>query len=178
MAEEVQIRNSTAQAKIRSPAAVVLLTIFTLGIYGLYWWYAINREMADLGQAHGTEECGTSPMTSLLALFPGFLLLLIPPLVSYYRGFQRQAAAARLVGREEGPNGWIALILFLVVSFLYPAYIQSDLNKTWERQASPGGAIGEGAGPGTAIGEAPAETAPAEQQPPAEPPPADRPAGS
>ena len=159
MAEEVQIRNSTAHAKVRSPVAVVLLTIFTLGIYGLYWWYAINREMADLGQAHGTEECGTSPMTSLLALFPGFLLLLIPPLVSYYRGFQRQQAAARLVGREETANGWIAVILFLVVSFLYPAYIQSDLNKTWERQAAPGGAIGDGAGPGTAIGDAPADTA-------------------
>ena len=171
MAEEVQIRNSNAQAKVRSPVAVVLLTIFTLGIYGLYWWYAINREMADFGQAHGTEECGTSPMTSLLALFPGFLLLLIPPLVSYYRGFQRMQAAGRLAGRDEEANGWIALILFFVISFLYPAYIQSDLNKTWERQAAAGGAIGEGAGPGTAIGEAPADTAPAE-------PPRDRPAGS
>jgi hypothetical protein len=164
MAEEVQIRNSTAQAKVRSPVAVVLLTIFTIGIYGLFWWYYINREMKDLGQAHGTDECGTSPGTSLLALFPGGLII-VPALVSYYRGFQRMQAAGRLVGREETANGWIGVILFLVFSPLYVAYVQSDLNKTWERQAAPGGAIADGAGPGTAIGDAPADTAPAEPPP-------------
>jgi hypothetical protein len=33
MAEEVQIRNSTAQAKVRSPVAVALLSFFTIFIY-------------------------------------------------------------------------------------------------------------------------------------------------
>ena len=81
MAEEVQIRNSTAQAKVRSPVAVALLSVFTIGIYGIFWWYFINREMKDLGEAHGTEEFGTSPGKSVLALFPGGLII-VPALVS------------------------------------------------------------------------------------------------
>ena len=171
MAEEVQIRNSTAQAKVRSPVAVALLSVFTLGIYTLFWWYFINREMKDMGEAHGTEELGTKPVNSLLALFPGFILI-VPAIITLVRGFQRMQAASRLVGRDDEANGWIGVILYLVFSPLFVAYMQSDLNKTWERQASPGGAIGEGAGPGTAIGDAPAETAPAQA------PATDRPAGS
>lgn len=177
MAEEVQIRNSAAQAKVRSPVAVALLTVFTIFIYFPFWWYFINREMKDLGQAHGTDELGDSPGKSVLAVTLGALII-VPALISFYRGFQRMQAAGRLVGREgDTANGWIGLILYLVFSPLWVAYMQSDLNKTWERQASPGGAIAEGAGPGTAIGEAPADTAPAEP-PRADPPPADRPAGS
>jgi hypothetical protein len=165
MAEEVQIRNSTAQAKVRSPVAVALLSVFTIGIYFFFWWYYINREMKDLGQAHGTDELGDSPGKSLLAVTLG-IFLIVPPFISTYRTFQRMQAASRLVGREgDEANGWIGLILFIIFSPLLYAYMQSDLNKTWERQASPGGAIAEGAGPGTAIGDAPADTAPAEPPP-------------
>jgi hypothetical protein len=164
MAEEVQIRNSTAQAKVRSPVVVALLSFFTIFIYFFFWWYFINREMKDLGQAHGTDELGDSPGKSLLAVTLGALII-VPAIMSLYRGFQRMQAAGRLVGRDDPANGWIGVILYLVFSPLFVAYMQSDLNKTWERQASPGGAIAEGAGPGTAIGDAPADTAPAEPPP-------------
>ena len=40
--------------------------------------------MVELGRARGTGELGDSPGTSLLALIPGFLII-VPPLVSYYR---------------------------------------------------------------------------------------------
>jgi hypothetical protein len=166
MAEEVQIRNSTAQAKVRSPVAVALLSFFTVFIYFFFWWYFINREMKDLGQAHGTDELGDSPGKSLLAVTLGALII-VPAIMSLVRGFQRMQAAGRLVGREgDTANGWIGVILYLVFSPLFVAYIQSDLNKTWERQAEVGGAIGEGAGPGTAIGDAPADTAPAQTDQP------------
>jgi hypothetical protein len=49
---------------------------------------------------------------------------------------KRTQAAARLAGRPEGINGWIALILFIVISPAFNAYLQSDLNKTWEAQAA------------------------------------------
>ena len=81
MAEEVQIRNSTAQAKVRSPVAVALLSFFTIFIYFFFWWYFINREMKDLGEAHGTDELGDSPGKSVLAVTLGALII-VPAIVS------------------------------------------------------------------------------------------------
>jgi len=94
MAYEMQIRNSPGRAKIRSVWAVALLPIITLGIYLLVWWYKINRELRDYGDSKG-YDLGQSPTNSLLALFPGGFII-IPPLVSYWRGTHRVQGAARL----------------------------------------------------------------------------------
>lgn len=136
MAEEVAITGTNAFAKKRSPWGVVGLTLITLGIYGFFWWYYVNKEMVELGRAKGTDELGDSPGKSLAALFPGFLII-VPPLVSYYRGVQRMQAAARLTGVEPA-NGWIALIIFLVISIALAPYLQSCLNKVWDAQAAGG----------------------------------------
>ena len=132
MAEEVPIAGSGAAAKKRNPWGVFGLTLITLGIYLLFWWYYVNKEMVELGRAKGTDELGDSPGTSVLALFPGGLII-VPALVSYYRGTQRMQAAARLTGAEPA-NGWIALILFLVLGLAFPPYLQSSLNKVWDAQ--------------------------------------------
>jgi hypothetical protein len=128
MAEQLLIGPSRASVKLRSPWAVALLPFITLGIYHLVWWYRINRELRDVGHANGVD-LGQSPTNSLLALFPGALII-IPPLVSYYRGTNRVIEAARLTGTEP-VNGWIALILFIVIQPAYWAYLQSSLNKAW-----------------------------------------------
>ena len=132
MAEEVAIDGTNEMAKLRNPWGVFGLGLITLGIYLLFWWYYVNKEMAEMGRARGTDELGDSPMTSVLALVPGFLLI-IPPFVSYYRGVQRMQAAARLQGVEPA-NGWIALILFVLIGIAFPPYLQSCLNKVWEAQ--------------------------------------------
>ena len=62
-------------AKIRGPVTVVILSVVTLGIYVLFWWYFVNREMADYGRARGTNELGDNPTKSLLALMPGSLVV-------------------------------------------------------------------------------------------------------
>src|SRR5215210_3207785 len=162
MAEEVAIAGSNATAKIRSPWGVLGLSIITLGIYHFFWWYYVNREMVEMGRARGTTELGDSPGTSLLALIPGFLII-VPPLVSYYRGVQRMQAAARMTGAEPA-NGWIALIIFLVIGLVFAPYLQSQLNKVWEAQGT-GGSLAAGQ-PAAA-----APPAPAEQAPPPPPPP-------
>jgi hypothetical protein len=97
----------------------------------------VNRELCDFGRARG-YDLGQNPTNSLLALFPGGLIV-VPALVSYWRGTNRMQAAAR-VGRQEPLNGWIALILFLVVSPALWAYMQIELNKLWrtEAEALPG----------------------------------------
>ncbi len=70
MAYEMNIRGTQDKVKIRSPWAAALLPFVTLGIYHLVWWYRINREMRDYGQAKG-YDLGQNPTNSVLALFPG-----------------------------------------------------------------------------------------------------------
>jgi Domain of unknown function (DUF4234) len=133
MAEEVQIKGSRSTAKTRDPLGVALLTLVTLGIYFFVWYYKANREMSELGRARGIDELGDSPGTSLLAVTLGALII-VPAIVSIYNTFQRTQAAARLTAVEP-LNGWIALILYLLLAIGFPAYLQSGLNKVWGAQA-------------------------------------------
>lgn len=128
MAHELWIRNGGGLVKVRSPWAVALLPFVTFGIYHLVWWYRINRELRDFGYANNAE-LGDSPALSTLALFPGALIV-VPALVSYWRGTERVQLAAR-VGVTKPPNGWIALLLYIFISPAFWAYIQASLNKLW-----------------------------------------------
>jgi hypothetical protein len=128
MAEELQIGRNGERVKLRSPWAVALLPFITLGIYHLVWWYRINREMRDLGHDRGVD-LGQSPTNSLLALFPGGLII-VPALVSYWRGTKRVMATGGIAGTEP-VNGWIALILYIVLFPAFAAYLQVSLNHAW-----------------------------------------------
>jgi len=132
MAQELQIRNSQHQVKIRSPWAVALLPFITLGIYTLVWWYRINRELRDYGQARG-QDLGQSPANSLLALFPGGIVV-IPALITYWNGTKRIQEGQKLAGKTP-LSGWIALILYLVISPAFFAYLQVSLNDVWQSEA-------------------------------------------
>src|SRR5512133_880677 len=134
MAEVVPIQGTEATAKIRSVVWVIVLEIITLFIYGFFWWYFIHRELRDYGRAKNTNELGTSPGTSLLAITLGALII-VPALVSFYNGFKRVQAAQRLTGIEP-INGWIGLILFLVFYPAFMGYMQSGLNAVWQAQAA------------------------------------------
>jgi hypothetical protein len=127
MASELRI-DDDVRVKVRSPWAVALLPFVTFGIYHLVWWYRVNRELRDYGRATG-HDLGQSPVSSLLALFPGSLVV-VPALITYWRGTQRVQQVARLT-RSEVPNGWIALILYVLISPAFWAYIQVTLNAVW-----------------------------------------------
>jgi hypothetical protein len=131
MAYELQIPQSAERVKVRNPWAVALLPLITFGIYHLVWWYRINRELRDFGEANG-EDLGQSPTSSLLALFPGAIIV-VPALVSYWRGSKRVMAACQIAG-QESPNGWIAIILYLILPPAFWAYLQVSLNNVWEAE--------------------------------------------
>lgn len=154
MAYEMQLRQSQDRVKIRSPWAAALLPLITLGIYHLVWWYRINREMRDYGKAKG-YDLGQNPTNSVLALFPGGLII-VPALVTYWRGTKRAMGASRLAGQEP-LNGWIAIVLYLLIAPALWAYIQVSLNHAWEAEADP-------------IEGQPAPPAPSDQMPPPLPP--------
>ncbi len=133
MAQELQIPGAGSTAKIRSPFAPALLPFITLLIYLFCWWYFINRELRDLGKAKGSNELGDSPTKSVLAITLGALII-VPAIWSHVTTFQRVQAAQRLVGIEP-LNGWIGLILYIVISPAFYAYMQSGLNNVWRTVA-------------------------------------------
>ncbi|MGH2961804.1 MAG: DUF4234 domain-containing protein [Solirubrobacterales bacterium] len=117
--------------------AVAALSFVTLGIYFLYWWYQVNREMVDLGRARNAEGLGDNPTLSLLAMFPGGLVL-IPPIFSMYNGVQRMKRAQEIAVGNVTMNGWIVFALYAgsfivgVAGLIVPGYIQDELNKVWK----------------------------------------------
>lgn len=150
MAYEMKIRGTEHEVKVRNPWAVALLPIITLGIYHLVWWYKINKELKAYGEAKG-YDLGQNPVNSLLALFPGGIII-VPALVSYWRGTKRVQGASKIAGREP-VSGWISLILYLLLSPGFWAYLQVSLNNIWEQEAE-------------ALPGQPAPPAPADEMPP------------
>ncbi len=135
MAQEVQIPGAGTTAKIRSVWAPALLPFVTFAIYLFFWWYYINREMADYGKAKGSNELGDSPGKSVLAITLGALII-VPAIISTINTFKRVQAAQRLAGVEPEPlNGWIGLALYVVLSPAFYAYMQSGLNNVWRTAA-------------------------------------------
>ena len=133
MAELVAINGTPATAKIRNPLGVIGLTFLTLGVYYLFWYYFVNREMKDLGESRGTDECGDSPGTSLVAITFGAFII-VPAIVSHYNTFQRMNAASRLTGAGEGFDAGLGLLLWLFISPVGTYIFQMNLNKVWEAQ--------------------------------------------
>ena len=132
MAYEMKIRGTEHEVKVRNPWAVALLPLITLGIYHLVWWYRINKELKAYGEAKG-YDLGQSPVNSLLALFPGGIIV-VPALISYWRGTKRVQGASKIAGREP-VSGWISIILYLLLSPGFWAYLQVSLNNIWEQEA-------------------------------------------
>lgn len=124
---------SEPAGKLRNPVVVAVLTFVTLGIYTIFWWYQINREMADHGRARGRTDLGDDPALSTLALFPGSMVV-VPGVWTTVTTFQRVQAAQRL-HRQLPINGWLGLVLALVLSPALFGYMQSGLNSAWSAAA-------------------------------------------
>ena len=167
MAEKIAVgAGPGATAKTRHPVAVPALTLITLGIYGIYWWYQINREMVDLGRVRQADGLGDNATMSLLAVFPGFLII-VPPYVSLYNTVKRIQRAQEVTSGQVTLNGMIILWLIIasfiigITGLIVPGYIQAELNKAWEAVRAGGtGELAGGAPPPAGAPEAAATTAP------------------
>lgn len=135
---QVTIEGSGATAKVREPLGVALLDLVTLGVYGFVWYYRVHTELAELGRARGTSELGDDPRLSLLAVLPGFILI-VPMLVSFWNAVRRVEAAERLAGVPDADRmnpmlGFVLLIPFPAGA----AYLQAHLNRVWAAQGNAG----------------------------------------
>jgi Domain of unknown function (DUF4234) len=150
MAEEIQIAGTGSTAKIRNPLGTVALSIITIGIYYIFWWYFINREMRDLGRSRNTD-LGQSPGNSVLAITLGALII-VPALVTLWTTSGRIERSQEVVGIDRRVSGPIIFILLLLIGPVGIWYAQSELNKVWEAvRSGAGGGLPqpEEAAPGT-----------------------------
>jgi hypothetical protein len=131
MATELRIPESGDTVKVRNPWAVALLPFVTFGIYHLVWWYRINKEMSAYGESLG-YDLGRNPTNSVLALFPGGLII-VPALITYWRGTVRVQGTEALADREP-INGWLVLLLWVIIQPAMWAYLQVSLNHVWEQE--------------------------------------------
>jgi hypothetical protein len=130
VAETVDI-GAAKPVKIRSPVAVAILTVATILIYLFFWWYFVNREMADYGKVRGSAELGDKPTKSVLAITLGALVI-VPAVWTTVTTFKRVQALQRLTGETQPINGWIGLILAVVITPALYGYMQSGLNSAWQ----------------------------------------------
>lgn len=138
-------------AKIRNPMHVLVFDLVTLGVYGVVWYYKVNRELALLGRVRHTTALGENPKNSLLALVPG-LLIIVPTVVSMLNMVQRLRAAQGMTGLPEADQV-SAPPAFLLLFFLAPIgawYFQKRLNNVW--LAAPAGPVADSAGAPASVG--------------------------
>ena len=119
--------------KVRGPVWAGAWSI--TGFYAIYWVYVTAKDLSEYGKAKG-YDLGQNPTMTLLAIVPGFLLI-IPPLVAIYRQAKRIQQAQRLAGTRDQMNGWLALVLYIVFAPAFYGYEQSELNKAWAAEGGP-----------------------------------------
>ena len=108
----------------RGVGFAIVLTIVTLGIYGLYWFYKSYAEV----KAHRGEGMG-----GLLGLLSCFILL------GYFKLPQYVGRMYRAEGNENPPvSGLSGLWGFVpyVGLFIYLAKVQGALNSYWKAKGS------------------------------------------
>ncbi|MGV8145489.1 MAG: hypothetical protein COA82_02375 [Alkaliphilus sp.] len=111
----------------RSVASVIILTILTCGIYGLYWLYITSK---DLEMFLG--ESGMSPGLEL------FVMIICAPYVLYwyYDKSQKIADAYEKVGMPRKDDSLACLILGIFgLGIISMAIMQSNLNTIWVNES-------------------------------------------
>ncbi len=130
MAQSVEIAPGIGSAKIRNPWGVLGLELITLGIYYVFWYYFINREMRDFGNANGVD-LGQSPATSVIAITLGAFII-IPPFVSIWKAGRRMEGTQRTANVSGGSGPlWFVSHIIPLVSLFAPVYMQTQLNTAW-----------------------------------------------
>lgn len=110
--------------KVRSPAAVIIFSIITIGIYQIYWFYQVGREMKEYNGS------GLGPVANLLiGLFFSIVLLFTIPndVKATYETAGKQTDISAITGFWNLIPfvGWIIWIV----------KVQNRLNALWEEAA-------------------------------------------
>ena len=112
--------------KVRSPWAIIGLSIITLGIYGLYWQYATFKEMKD----YSGEGLG-GPIGLVLAIIFGIINIFMMP--AEVGGLYARKGQEKPVSGATG--FWV--LLPILGAFIWLFKTQGALNKFWGSTPAP-----------------------------------------
>lgn len=127
MAEIVSIEGN--QYVKRNPLGVLGLTLITLGIYGLYWYYKANEEIKNF-----TNDDTNSPVRSLMAFIFGWLII-VPPFIAAYNTAKHVQEMEQRVGVQQQIEPALAVIFLILISIVIGLYVQEHLNRVWDKAA-------------------------------------------
>jgi hypothetical protein len=99
-----------------------VISIVTLGIGGLVWYYLINADAKRLAQ-----HKGWSPGMSVVAVTLGAILI-VPPFVSIWKTWSRVREATNADGMSAGLQ--FLLCFIPIVNIAYYGYLQHKLNQS------------------------------------------------
>ena len=126
----------------RNPNVVAVLSIVTFGLYLIYWWYTVNREMRDFARSVQPTHplAASSPGTSTLAVTLGAFVI-VPVFVTAHSTARRVCEAMSLSGlpSHDRPSPPLYMLMFtvggllLVPPFLYAPLLQGQLNRAWRQ---------------------------------------------
>jgi hypothetical protein len=134
--------DAVGKPTLRNPLVVGALAAITVGLYGVFWYYAANQQLRELGRIRGAGSLDVKPGVSTLAVsFPFIasvlgvildtsygvrlaLLLVtgIPFAVSWYRTVKRIYAAQQIEHAARRISGWVVLVLFCVTLAPVPSF--------------------------------------------------------
>jgi hypothetical protein len=124
--------------KPRGVGFVIILSIVTIGIYGLYWLYV---SFAELKRWRGQ---GVSGIAGLLLAFILVSTFLLPSYVGrmYKEDLIEQGEEPVLAAQKVPITGWSGFLILIpyIGGIIWQAKIQSKLNNFWEGQAQRAGA--------------------------------------
>jgi uncharacterized membrane protein len=113
----------------RNPLGVLGLTLITLGIYGLYWYYKVSEEIKAF-----TNDETISPVRSLMAFIFGWLII-VPPFIAIYNTAKHVRDMEERVGVQQQIEPALAVIFMLLISIVIGLYVQEHLNRVWDKAA-------------------------------------------
>ena len=148
MANEVTIDGRSY--RLVRPLGVFALSVVTLGLYWLFWYYRVNDDVRMVLRNYSIR-----PLVSTLAIVGMFIvgplvvlailtewwwllavagLLVLMGWVGFLHTGRRVATAQEQIGVEPWSAG-LALLLYVVAGFLGGSYLQAGLNRAWTKAA-------------------------------------------
>lgn len=110
---------------VRSPGSVIILSIITCGIYGIYWQYSVAKEINEVLGHEATQP--SYALIGILCFVFSFILM-----------YQMDNAVMEIDAKQGKPSNsnflmWIILSIFFGIGFFMMQYqVQSRLNALYE----------------------------------------------
>ncbi len=112
--------------KTRSPMAVAIFTIITLGIYGIVWNYKVGNEVKN----YSGEGLG-GVLWLVIALVAGFVMWFIAPSEVANNLYKREGMEPPVSGKT---GFW--MLVPLAGLFIWASKVQGALNRFWQSKGA------------------------------------------